>query len=249
MEIIYGINPLTEALRTEPCRIVKIVSVREATKEPLQRILNLAAGKKIPITFQRKSDLEKLAGHGTHQGIIGFCESFAYADLDLVLANRHRDFSNHLILLLDGITDPQNLGALIRTAHCHGANGVVIPVHRAAPVTATVIKTSAGAALLTPVMQVVNLSRAIDDLKKRGFWIYGADTDSGQNMSSVVYQGHVGLVMGSEGRGLRPLIRKQCDVLVSIPLRGKVDSLNVSVAAGIIINDIVRKWTTAEGAE
>ena len=249
MEIIYGINPLAEALRAEPCRLVKIAVAKRVTKEALHSILNLADAKKIPVTIKENREIENLAGGGVHQGIIGFYPSFVYADLDQLMGNRHPASTCHLILLLDGITDPQNLGALIRTAHCYGANGVVIPDHRSATVTATVIKASAGAALLTPIVRVTNISRAMDDLKKQGFWIYGADANAGQNMDDVAYQGHVGLVMGSEGRGMRPLIRKHCDFLLSIPMRGKVDSLNVSVAAGIFLNDIVRKCAKVQGAQ
>jgi 23S rRNA (guanosine2251-2'-O)-methyltransferase len=249
MEIIYGINPLAEALRAEPCRLVKIAVAKGATREALHLILKHADAKKIPVSYKERREIENLAGGGVHQGVIGFYPSFVYADLDQLMENRHPASSRHLILLLDGITDPHNLGALIRTAHCHGVNGVVIPAHRTATVTAAVIKASAGAALLTPIACVTNLSRAMDDLKKRGFWIYGADAGAGQNLSDVAYGGHVGLVMGSEGRGIRPLIRKQCDFLLSIPMRGKIDSLNVSVAAGIFLNDIVRKWANVQGAD
>jgi 23S rRNA (guanosine2251-2'-O)-methyltransferase len=249
MEIIYGVNPLVEALRMEPCRLEKIVIAKGMTKETQTSILKLADEKKTPVIFKEKREIDKLTGHGSHQGVVGFYPSFPYADLDQIMENRHPTSLHHLILLLDGITDPQNLGAMIRTAHCHGANGVMIPEHRTAMVTAAVIKASAGTALLTPVVRVANLSRAMDDLKKQGFWIYGADTHAGQNIHEVTYQGDIGLVMGSEGRGMRPLTRKQCDFLVSIPLRGKIDSLNVSVAAGIILNDIVRKWAYREGVK
>lgn len=246
MEIIYGMNPLSEALRAEPCRIVKIAVAKGTKKEALHFILNLAEAKKIPVIFKEKREIESLTGCGVHQGIIGFYPSFVYADIDELMGNRHPAAEHHLILLLDGITDPQNLGALIRTAHCHGANGVVIPAHRSATITAAVIKASAGAALLTPIARVTNLSRVMDDLKEQGFWIYGADAHEGQNIHDVAYQGHVGLVVGSEGHGIRPLTRKHCDFLLSIPMRGKVDSLNVSVATGIILNDIVRKWTNKQ---
>ncbi len=249
MEIIYGINPLAEALRLEPCRIMSLAVASGRMKEALHAILNLAEAKRIPVEFKEKKEIDKLTGYGLHQGVVGFYPSFDYADLNQIMERRHPGFLYHLVLLLDGITDPQNLGALIRTAHCHGANGVIIPEHRSAPVTAAVIKASAGAALLTPVARVVNLSRAMEDLKKQGFWIYGADTHTGQNIHGMTCRGHIGLVMGSEGRGIRPLIRKQCDFLVSVPMFGKVDSLNVAVAAGIILNDIVRKWANAEGVE
>ncbi len=249
MEIIYGINPLSEALRLEPCRLLSLSVATGRMNQSLQAVLNLAEAKGIPVEFKEKREMDRLTGSGSHQGVVGFYPSFAYADMDQIVRHRHPGFSYHLVLLLDGITDPQNLGALIRTAHCHGANGVILPEHRSAAVTAAVIKASAGAALLTPTARVANLSRAMEDLKKQGFWIYGADIHAGQDIHDMTCQGHVGLVMGSEGRGIRPLIRKQCDFLVSVPMFGKVDSLNVAVAAGIILNDIVRKRAKMEGVE
>lgn len=249
MEIIYGINPLVEALKMEPCRLGKIAVARGIAPETLRPILNLANVREVPVVFKERREIDKLTDHGVHQGIVGFYPSFSYASLDEIMENRHPASRHHLILLLDGITDPQNLGAMIRTAHCHGANGVVIPEHRAAKVTAAVIKASAGAALLTPVACAPNLSRALDDLKKRGFWIYGADTHAGRDIAGMTYEGNVGFVLGSEGHGMRPLIRKQCDFLLSIPMRGKIDSLNVSVAAGIILSDVLRKWADRKGVE
>jgi 23S rRNA (guanosine2251-2'-O)-methyltransferase len=249
MDIIYGINPLTEALRIDPCRVMSIVAAKGLAKETLQAVLALAAIRKIPVSYREKRELDKLSGRKLHQGIIGFCPSFVYADLDQILKHRHPALPFHLVLLLDGITDPQNLGALIRTAHCYGVNGVLIPERRAAAVTAAVIKASAGAALQTPIARVANLSRAIDELKTRGFWIYGADAHTGRDVHGAAYEGHIGLVMGSEDRGMRPLVRRQCDFLLTIPIIGKIDSLNVSVAAGIFLNDIVRKRIHVEGVE
>ena len=146
------------------------------------------------------------------------------------------------MVLLDSVTDPQNLGSIIRTAHCCGANGVIIPENRAASVTASVAKASAGAVHYLPTAMVVNLVRTIEYLKEKGFWIYGADCGVGSDIHAPDYEGNIGLVMGSEGRGIRPLIRKKCDFLISIPMRGQVASLNVSVAAGVILYEILRKW-------
>lgn len=249
MDIIYGINPVTEALKMESCRILRIAVSRDAGNEPVQKIMLLAAEKSIPVAFQEKRELEKLAGHRSHQGIVGLCKPFAYAELDRIIENRHQTPLRCLLLLLDGITDPQNLGALIRTAHCFGADGVVVPGHRSASVNATVVKASAGAALYTPVARIANMARALDDLKEKGFWVYGADAASGQDMNAASYHGDVGLVMGSEGEGLRSIIKKKCDFLLSIPMKGKIDSLNVSVAAGILLHDIHRKWASKKGAE
>ncbi len=155
-----------------------------------------------------------------------------------------RPKKNVLILILDGITDPQNLGSLIRTALCFGVAGLVIPENRAASVTPSVIKASAGAALHLPIIKVVNISRTIDQLKEVGFWIYGADADCGEGIRSPDYSNHAGLVLGSEGKGIRPLVRKKCDVLISIPMTGSIDSLNVSVAGGIILYEVTRHWDT-----
>jgi 23S rRNA (guanosine2251-2'-O)-methyltransferase len=162
--------------------------------------------------------------------------------VDEVIAHRHEKSKYDLVVLLDSVTDPQNLGSIIRTAHCCGANGVIIPENRAASVTASVAKASAGAFQYLPVAMVVNLVRTIEYLKERGFWIYGADAEAQSDIRTPDYERHIALVMGSEGRGIRPLIRKKCDFLISIPMRGQVASLNVSVAAGVILFEILRKW-------
>ena len=242
MQVIFGINPLLEDLKSQAGRVSKIIVAQGRGGEALRKVLNLAKQKGIHIEFRERSYLDRKAGQGSHQGIVGFCEPFVYASVDDVIANRHPDFKYNLILILDGITDPQNLGTLIRTAHCCGANGVIIPENRSAPVTGTVIKASAGAANHTSIARVVNLSNAVDYLKEQGFWIYGTDPASGKDFGSFDYDGHIGLVMGSEGTGMRPLIRKKCDFLLSIPTIGKIDSLNVSVAAGIILYEILRTF-------
>jgi 23S rRNA (guanosine2251-2'-O)-methyltransferase len=172
--------------------------------------------------------------------VLCLCGEFAYASLEEIVANRHPASPGSLVLLLDGIEDPQNLGSLIRTAHCFGVNGVVIPRDRAAGITPAVIKASAGAAGHIPVVRVVNLIQAIEFLKEKSFWIYGADAGVDQDLGSFRFEGNMGLVMGSEGKGMRPLVRKHCDVLLSIPLFGALDSLNVSVAAGILLYQIRR---------
>jgi 23S rRNA (guanosine2251-2'-O)-methyltransferase len=201
-------------------------------------ILAWASAKSIPLARKDNSYLDHVAGGGVHQGVAAFCAAYAYAHIDELIANQA---PSNLILMLDGITDPQNLGALIRTAHCLGVKGVIIPESRAAAVTASAIKASAGAAHWLPVTREVNLARTIDYLKERGFWIYGADADQGTDVSQITDTGPVCLVMGSEGGGIRPLIRKKCDFLLAIPMAGKLASFNVSVAAGIILYELVRK--------
>lgn len=238
MHVIYGINPLIEAMKCGRADVRGIVLASGRTGSPIQRILALAAEKGIPVEFRTREQVDKLAGNRSNQGVAGICRPYTYAGVDELIAHRHAAFKRDLVLILDGITDPQNLGSLIRTAQCCGANGVIIPENRAAPVTAAVIKSSAGAAQHTPVAAVVNLAVTMDYLKEKGFWIYAADPAAGNDFRDVDYNGNVALVMGSEGKGIRPLIRKKCDFFVSVPLLGKVESLNVSVAAGIIMYHI-----------
>jgi 23S rRNA (guanosine2251-2'-O)-methyltransferase len=240
VQMMYGVNPLLEVLKGHDRLLRKLIIAEGRGGESIRKIMDLARKTGIPVEFKRREHLDRQTGGKSHQGVIGFCEDFAYVSVDDVIVNRHRDFKHDLILILDGITDPQNLGSLIRTAHCFGVNGVIIPRDRSASITAAVMKASSGTAGYTPVAREVNLSNAIEYLKGKGFWIYGADTGDGRNTSAPDYRGHIAIVMGSEGKGIRPLIRKKCDFLLSIPMRGEIDSLNVSVAAGIILHEILR---------
>lgn len=242
MQVIYGINPLLETLLSNPAMLEKVVVADGRGGAEARRILQLAAEHGIPVDFAGRERLEKLAPHQVHQGVAGICREHAYATLEEVIANRHPKSKYHLVIILDSITDPQNLGSIIRTAHCCGANGVIIPENRAASVTAAVAKASAGAVQYVPTAMVVNLVRTIEYLKERDFWIYGTDGSAPMEIREPDYQGNIALVMGSEGRGIRPLIRKQCDFLISIPMRGQVASLNVSVATGVILFEILRQW-------
>jgi 23S rRNA (guanosine2251-2'-O)-methyltransferase len=236
--IIYGINPLLERIRQGGQGISEIIVATGRKGRDVDTILSWASVTGIPVAFKDKSYLDHMSGSSAHQGMAAFCADYAYVTIDELIANSTKV---NLILMLDGITDPHNLGALIRTAHCLGVKGVIIPENRAAVVTATVIKASAGAAHWLPVAREVNLARAVDYLKERGFWIYGADAEQGTDVTKFADAGPVCLIMGSEGRGIRPLIRKKCDFLLSIPMAGQLASLNVSVAAGIILYEIARK--------
>lgn len=242
MQVIYGINPLLEMFLSEPAMLDKILIADGRGGEALQKIMKLASDRGIPVEFTERRTLEKLAPRRAHQGVVGLCRGHTYAGLDDLLANRHPSSPYDLVVILDSVTDPQNLGSIIRTAHCCGANGVIIPSDRAAPVTASVVKASAGAVYRMPTVMTVNLVRTIEYLKTRGFWIYGADGASETSFRAPDFRGHIGLVLGSEGKGIRPLIRKKCDFLISIPMRGELASLNVSAAAGIILYEILRKW-------
>jgi len=242
MEVIYGINPLLEIVLSHPALLEKVVIAQGRGGDAARKILDLAAKHGIPVEFSGRERVEALAPRRVHQGIVGLCREYAYATVDDVIANRHSASRYNLVVLLDGVTDPQNLGSIVRTAHCCGANGIIIPENRAASVTAAAVKASAGAVVHMPTAMVVNLVRAMEYLKEKGFWIYGADAEAKTDIHTPGYEGHVALVMGSEGRGIRPLIRRKCDFLISIPMRGKVASLNVSVATGVIIYEIFRKW-------
>jgi 23S rRNA (guanosine2251-2'-O)-methyltransferase len=240
MQVIYGINPVLEILRSKGGDIRKIIVAEARRGEDVKRILELAAVRGIEVEVRKREALDRQAGTTAHQGVLCLCGEFAYASLEEIIVNRHPAFPGSLVLLLDGIEDPQNLGSLIRTAHCFGVNGIVIPRDRAAGVTPAVIKASAGAAGHVPVARVVNIIQAIEFLKENGFWVYGTDAGADKDLGSVRFEGNMGLIMGSEGKGMRPLVRKHCDVLLSIPLFGQVDSLNVSVAAGILLHEIRR---------
>lgn len=248
MAIIYGLNPVCEALESGTAGIRKIIVARGRGGEHLAGLLALAERKKIEVEFRERAYLDRMSGGTGHQGVLCVVPDFSYAALEEIIENRPAPFRDSLVLVLDSITDPQNLGALIRSAHCFGANGVVLPENRAASVTPAVVKASAGATHRTLIARVVNIAGAIDNLKKKGFWVYGAEADGGEDIRGVHYQGPVALVMGSEGKGLRPLVRKKCDFLISIPMGGRMNSLNVSVAAGVILFDLFTKRTAGAGA-
>jgi 23S rRNA (guanosine2251-2'-O)-methyltransferase len=238
MEIIYGINPIKVLLRQQQTGLEKVIIASGRGGSALTEIIEAARQKKIPLEFQNRQYLDELAGNSDHQGVVGLRQSFVYSDLDDLLMNRSGLFSFDLILILDSIMDPQNLGAIIRTSYCLGANGVIIPADRAASVTATVIKASAGSAEQLPIARVTNLSQTIDYLKEREFWVFGADAHEGGNLKEMDFNCNVALVLGGEAKGIRPLVKKKCDFLLSVALPRSFDSLNVSVAAGIIQYEI-----------
>lgn len=238
MEAVYGINPIKVLLDQQTPPLKKIIIASGRGGSAVQSIAETAKKKNIPVEWQPRKFLDDLAGRQDHQGIVGFRNAFTYADLDTVLKNRNPHYLYDLILILDSVVDPQNLGSIIRSAHCLGANGVVIPTDRAASVTPAVIKASAGSAEKLPVSRVTNLSQTIDELKKKGFWVFGADAHDGKNLRDQDFNCSVALVLGSEAKGIRPLLKKKCDFLITIPMAGNFDSFNVAVAAGIIQYEI-----------
>lgn len=240
MDVVYGIHPLLEALDrgTPPLRRILVAEGRSGAA---RAILLRAEAAAIPVVVKPRSDLDRLAGAAVHQGVVGLCRIPAPASWEEVLASRNPAWPHDLVVLLDHVQDPRNLGAVIRTVHCFGGNGVVIPERRCAPLTPAVIKASAGAAFHTPVAVVKNLPGTLAELKKRNLWIYGADA-AGTPVETLRFDGPVGLVLGGEGKGMGRLVRMRCDILVSIPMQGRLDSLNVAVAAGVLLYHVTRQW-------
>lgn len=232
--VIAGVHPVHEALKSG--RAVDRVSIAKgAGGARLQDIIELCRARKVPIRFENRDQLDRDSKNATHQGVIAYAAAHAYAALNEVPE------AAKLVVVLDGIEDPHNLGAIIRTADGAGADAVIIPERRAAGLTETVAKAAAGALEYVRVVRAVNLSKAIEDLKERGFWVYGLDERGAESYDKVEYHTPTAFVMGAEGRGLHAKIRKYCDVLVRIPLAGKIPSLNVSVATGIVLFDWKRR--------
>ena len=220
-----------------PTQVKEIFLTGESKRNKNDRILQIAGKNRIKISVLSKSDLDKKTGRSNHQGIAAEITDFKYADFSSLLNQAHSFY-----LILDHIEDPHNLGAIIRTANYFGVGGIIIPKDRAAGITPAVIKTSSGAAMTIPISMVSNIGNAIKDLKKNNIWIIGADTGADKELSEIdVGELDIGLVIGSEGKGLTKGIKNQCDFLVSIQGAGKVESLNASVAAGILMHQLIKE--------
>ncbi len=236
---LYGINPVREALRNNR-RAFELFVQGNGTDQRISRLASMAEEQGIPVRHRQRADLERLAGNSHHQGVVLRVPDFEYTNLDDFIASVRSDISLFL-LVLDGIQDPQNLGALIRTAACAGVNAVLIPKDRASGITPAVEKASAGAVETIPIIQVTNIAQTIDRLKNAGCWVLGLSGDSSRSIYQGDYSGNIALVIGSEGDGIRPLVRKNCDAILSIPQYGGVSSLNASVAGGIVLFEAARR--------
>ncbi len=223
-----GIHPVAEALRARS-PLERILIAKGAGGARIQEIVELARANATPLRFEPRDALDRLAAGGTHQGVVALGAAKKYADLDTVAAGAR------LVVVLDGVEDPHNLGAIVRTAHAAGADAVVIPERRAAGLTETVAKAAAGALEYLPITRVTNINRTLDKLKEQGYWIYGMDERGEVSYSEVDWATPTAIVLGAEGHGLHEMVRKHCDVLVKIPMSGKIASLNVSVTAGIVL--------------
>ncbi len=239
MNVLYGINTVAEALKARGRDFRWVGVAKERNDIRLKRVIDECRKIGVQVRVLSRVELDRLAGNAAHQGLVAVTSAKQYNDLDDLLAARRAEHS--LIVVLDGIEDPHNLGAILRTADAAGADGVVVPDRRAAGVTGTVAKVSAGASEHLPIAKVTNISRSLEELKSKELWIVGLDERGPQTYDAVDYKMHCAVVLGAEGKGLHDLVRKHCDFLVSIPMLGKVPSLNVSVAAGIVLFEVVRQ--------
>lgn len=238
-DIIAGRNPVMEAIRSG--RSIESILVAKGERSgSVVAIIAKAKQKNIPVKDVDSKKLDFLAKGVNHQGIVAQCAVKEYSTLEEIFALAEERGESPFVIVLDKIEDPHNLGAIIRTAECAGAHGVIIPERRSAGLSYTVEKTSAGALEYMPVVRVKNISAVLQKLKDKGIWVYGADMD-GEHYKKVNFDGAVALVIGNEGKGISPLVAKDCDVIVSLPMKGKINSLNASVAAGILMYEIADK--------
>lgn len=236
---IEGRNAVIEAYRAgRP--IDKLFILDGCQDGPILTIKREAKAKQTPVKFVTKERLDQLSEIGKHQGVIAYAAAYEYATVEEILDNARQKGEAPFLFLLDNIEDPHNLGAIIRTANLAGAHGVIVPKNRAAGLTAVVAKTSAGALNFTPVARVTNLAKTIEELKKEGIWFVCADM-GGTTMYDLNLKGPIGLVIGNEGEGVGRLVKEKCDMIASIPMKGDIDSLNASVAAGVLAYEIVRQ--------
>lgn len=246
MDVLYGIHAVEEALRARSRSLDHLEVAKERRDQRLQMVIDLAREQGVSIRFVPRDQLDRLARSKSHQGVIAVVAGKEYVDVDDLLNNR--DGARSFIVVLDGIEDPHNLGALIRTADGAGATGIIIPERRAAAVNATVAKASAGASEYVKIARVVNLARTLEVLKENNVWIVGLDERGPQGYDEIDYNMDCAIVLGAEGSGLHDLVRKRCDYLVSIPMSGRVSSLNVSVAGAVVMYELARQRRSAVAA-
>jgi 23S rRNA (guanosine2251-2'-O)-methyltransferase len=239
MNYIYGINAVAEALKARGRAFAWVGVAKERHDIRMKRVVEECRKQGVAVRFVGRDELDRMAGTNAHQGVVAVTSAKQYNDLEDVVAAKRGEYS--LIVVLDGIEDPHNLGAVLRTADAAGADGAVIPERRAASVTALVAKASAGASEHLPIAKVTNIARTLEDLKAQNIWTVGLDERGPKAYDAMDYNMDCAIVLGAEGRGLHDLVARKCDFLVSIPMLGKVPSLNVSVAAGVMLYEIVRQ--------
>lgn len=237
---IEGRNPVMEALSSDR-QIDKIYILKGERHGSVNKIIGMARDKKIQVVEVDRRKLDEMSETKSHQGIIASVSPVTYVELGDIAARAKEKNEPLFVVLLDGIEDPHNLGSVIRTANAAGAHGVVITKHRSAHINAAAVKTAAGACFYTPVAMVTNLAQAMKELKKAGVWFYGADMDGESDVFNTDFSGPVGIVIGSEGKGLSRVVKEECDFIVRIPMRGEINSLNASVSAGIMMYKVTEK--------
>jgi len=243
MVVIFGIHAVSEALKSGSRTFDYVGISRERHDQRVQRIIETCRASGVQVRFLPREEIDRAANTHTHQGVIAVTSGKQYADIDMLLEKRRADHS--FLIVLDGIEDPHNLGALIRTADGAGADGVIIPDRRAVGLTGTVVKASAGASEHLPIAKVTNIARTLEELKDRNVWTVGLDERGTQGYEALDYNMDCAIVLGAEGKGLHDLVRKRCDFLVSIPMLGHVASLNVSVAGAVVMYEVARQRRSA----
>lgn len=240
-EYIVGRNPVIEHLQRGTQAIEKIWIAKGNTHSRIRYIVTMAEKAGVPIKHCTRRELDRLESSVPHQGVIALASSTRYNDLSSILAKIEHNEHNALLIVLDNIQDPRNLGAILRTAEAVNADAVIIPKNRAVGITAAVHKASAGASTYLPIVTVTNIAHTIDTLKNRGIWVAGAAENAPGLYTAADFSVPLCLVLGSEGKGLRRLVKQKCDYLVRLPMLGKIDSLNVSVAAGVLLYEVIRQ--------
>ena len=247
MVVLYGIHAVSEALKSGARRFDYVGIARERHDQRMQRLIDDCRASGVQVRFLPREQLDRTANTNMHQGVIAVTTSKQYADVDALLEQRRGEHT--FLVVLDGIEDPHNLGALIRTADGAGVDGIIIPERRAAGLTGTAVKASAGASEHLPIARVTNISRTLDELKERNVWTVGLDERGAQSYDQLNYQMDCAIVLGAEGKGLHDLVRRRCDFLVSIPMLGHVPSLNVSVAGAVVMYEVARQRRAAQPAQ
>lgn len=239
-DVLEGRNPVFEALKSGR-QIDKILIAKGEGKGSITRILTLAKEKRILVSEAERAKLDAISQTGAHQGVIAYVAAATYYSVSDILAQAREKGEDPFVIICDSLNDAHNLGSILRTAHCCGAHGVIIPKHRSIGLSAVAAKASAGAAEYIKVAKVTNLTRCIEDLKKAGLWVCGTDAAGESDLFGVDLTGPLAVVIGSEGEGMSRLVRESCDFLVRIPMKGQINSLNASVAAGVLMYEVVRQ--------
>lgn len=240
-EMIYGRNAVSEALKSQDVTINQVYLQKDIQRHLAKKVVDLAKEKRIPIKEVPKVKLDQMVGAVSHQGIVAEVSPYTYCEIEDMLEDARQKGEKPFLMILDGIQDPHNLGSIIRSAECSGVHGIIIPKRHSVQVTATVVKVSAGATAHVKVARVGNINQIIEELKKDNIWIYGAEAEGEVNYQDENYESAMALVIGAEGKGLSKLTKELCDFRLRIPMKGQLNSLNASVAASILMFQVLEK--------